>query len=122
MRFLLPLLSLALRQIAIGALITLGSTLMSALLAFRKKGCSMLAQIDLLFHPNVTRTAVICSALLNLAGLCTALGSAAGAFNAVFGHNGPAVAGGLVLLGIACAQIAGWGRSTVSAVDNNVKP
>lgn len=119
---LLPFLIPILRQILGGMLFSIGATFVDWIVAHHKKGLSMLGNIDLLFHPNVTRVAVLCSALLNLAGLCTALGSAAGALQSVFGNKGPTIAGGLMLAGIACAQVAGWGRSTVSAVDNNQHP
>lgn len=73
----------------------------------------------LLFRPSITRWAVIVAACSNIAGLCTALGSASGAINGVFHDRGPAIAGGLIMAGIVCTQIAGWGRSTLPAVDNH---
>jgi len=75
-----------------------------------------------LFHPRVTHWAIISSAAAQIAGLATALGGATGALTSVFGDKSPTYAGVLILIGILLTQVAGWGRSTLPAVDNSVKP
>ena len=71
-----------------------------------------------LLHPSVTRWAVISSALLQIAGLLTAIGGASGALAGVFGNKSAEYAGACILGGIVLTQIAGMGRSTVKSIDN----
>lgn len=120
-RTLLAILLVVSRPIINGALWALGAAIGESLSHHRaKEWIDMLARTRLLFHPSVTRIAVICSALLNLAGLFSALGAVTPAWQGVFGnHRGLVAASVCILLGIVCAQIAGWGRSTIPAVDNN---
>lgn len=123
-RILVAILAVVAKPLINGILWALGAAIGEAMLHRKAKDwINMIARTRLLFHPSVTRVAVFCSALLNLAGLLSALGAATGAWQAVLGdHRGLVIASACILLGIFCAQIAGWGRSTIPAVDANITP